>query len=377
MTTKTILFITILCLMITPALAADDTTAPDFTVNIKPDGNIVEVYGTVTDKAPVNVTAVGVDRLELKFDVDQWVSATIDGSDYSYEYELEDTGYHSVQIRAYDKNSNPSDIIVKTYTADFSTSGDLGLKDYISIKKAQFRTLDDLSFTTKVFTDDDAGLSFDVVNDYTEDVRVRVTITTGTYEVEDDYTITAGDDESIDEWFASGILRIGMNQFDIEVMDLSTRKVLADKTLTLTVEQGSSDQALSSTDDIPEWFKSVAELNGMTLPDTTNNAEFQAIVSDLNATIQANEDQITNLKADITDLKSKYSQFTPQTSSNEPAKASLVNGIDNNVLYIIGILILGYYFRDKFSFLRGSSNGPGITDDEMERMYEAQKPGPQ
>jgi hypothetical protein len=373
-----VLSIMILTCTVMTVSASDDTEAPEFDINIKTDGDQVNVYGDVDDVAPENVSASGVDRVELKFDVEQWTTADLSNNEYSYNYELEESGYHSVQIRAYD-NAGNYDTVVKTYTASFNSDSDLELEDYVSIKSAKFTTLDSYGYISSVTEGTDIGITFDIQNDAETDIRTRVTVSssTGFYEEEEDYSVDSGDEEEVQFWIAADVLKEGTNRFEIKIKDLATRDILDEKTMTISVETSEEESITDSTttdSEIPAWFVAVAEENDMVFPGDDDTTELQAEIDQLNSTVAEQQDKIGKLEADISRLNNQNSNPTQSTQSNDDGQ--IIAGVDNIFLYI-AVAGLLYWKRDKVQeILSGSSDEPS-DEDHNGTSQEQQRPTPQ
>jgi hypothetical protein len=367
--------------MTTTAIAAEDTEPPEFDINIKTDGNQANVYGDVDDVAPDNVSSSGVDRVELKFDTDSWVTADLSDGEYSYTKELEESGYHSLQIRAYDNDGN-YDTVVKTYTASFDSGSDSSLttKDYISIKSAKFITFDSYGFVSEVEQNTDVAVSFEIRNDADKDIRIRSTVaaSTGFYEDEDDLTVQSGDSEKQEFWIPANTLKKGSNRFEIEIMDLSTREKLDDKTLTLQVTESTTDDGTSGTqndpEEIPAWFVAIAEENDMKLPGDEDNSELQAEIESLNSTVVDQQDKISKLEADISRLNNQNNPA--QSTSDSGDDDQIIAGIDNMLLYIAAAGLL-YWKREYIQDIISGDSDDDISDEELNNMMPPEPPKPQ
>ncbi|WNY25163.1 Ig-like domain-containing protein [Methanolapillus millepedarum] len=345
-----LLFIALILLMLVcPAIAEEtDTTPPVLTVNIVPENGTVRIYGTATD-------ASGIDRVEIKLDENSWRTADLSGNNYTLTENITTTGYHISQVRAFDRAGNPSTVDTKTFYAEkktTATSNDISF--YVRLSSLKLTTFNISHNIREMTYPQDFNIAFDIVNDDSVPHKVRYTIDINGEEFTEDVTVSAGRSKDVSEWYPSTVLSEGQNRIRISVMDWDSKEKIADKTLTLnllsTAKPATTANNTTQTE-IPDWFREVAQANGMIIPENTNQS----------VEVQQFKSRITQLEAEIQTLKNDQ---TPQPETEVKNEFLQKYG-----LYIlIGVVVILLYLHQTGKF-------DGILkkkEDEPEKPAEKQ-----
>nr|WP_321496308.1 hypothetical protein [uncultured Methanolobus sp.] len=362
--------------LISPALASDTkipTVSPS--VRLLGDGQ-ASVYGTAVDTTNDYNVTYGVSRVEVKVDSSNWVTAT-GTTTFNYTVSDLDKGNHVVGIRAIDYSLNPSEIVYldfyidSDYDADEDDDEDLSW--YISIDDLEFLTLEDTFNVMKVEEGTDIAIAFDIQNEYDETRKIRYTITKGTYELEDDISVKADDDVSIEEWISGSYLTLGVNRFTITLEDWDTQDTVAEKSISLTVVESGTleddDTTGLSNDEMPDWFIEFAELNGLTITSTSADAD----VAKLEQQLTAQNTAITDLQLAISDLKESIdtvgtSDQGSNTDRNTDDDEEEQTFIEKNWLLLLISGGIAYWKREELGLVKGE------PEQSSETMYN-QQPG--
>lgn len=349
MKTKIIFFVTMVMMLISVASAAD-TTAPTVDVSVSIDNNQATISGTAADTSnDVNVTA-GIQRVELSLDGNPWVTAS-GTAEWTYTFEGLANGHHAVSVRSIDSSNNPSETVIQSFSVDYEDIGNNDLSWYITISDLHFRTESQTFNVRTVETGNDVCVVFDIVNEADTDRKLRYTVTKGTIDVQGDTVVASGKSEEVKEWFNSQDMIIGVNLFDIEVEDWETHETVAEKTVSITVEDIPAPEVVEETvvsvdDEIPAWFVTVAKLNNISLTADETDVyvvELEKKIADQKATIDKQTGDISNLQARVTDLESG--------DTSQPVQSSMLPGVDDRVIYLVILLIIGYFGNKKYNWI--------------------------
>lgn len=314
-------FLLLITVLLVPAAAETDTTAPTLYVNVVADNGTVKVFGTATDES-------GVDRVEVRFDGGSWKTANLSGNNFTITEDVNITGSHVVEVRAFDTVGNPTPINTTTYYAvkkPTSTEDDLSF--YVRLANVKITSLNLSGNVREMEYPQDFSVEFKIANDDSVSHKIRYQITVNDEELTEDVTIRSNNDESVDERFGASLLNVGQNQIKIAVYDWETKQKIANRTINLNVKaaekSGSSDDPISGSE---AWLKEFAELNGLALPQNNTSSP-----------------NTTALEVKISQLESKISQL--ETAA--PVQTVLENSTDWKTYGIIAavtlILIVGFY----------------------------------
>lgn len=357
--------------------AVEDTLGPEFTVNIKPEGNEVRVYGEARDIAPSNSTPSGLSRVEIKLDSDSWITADLSGNSWEKKFNLDYSGTHVVQVRAIDNNYHTSMQVV-SFRVNFDDSSSERLERYFRIRDLDLQTLQQPYNVRTIGLGEDIWVSFEIESSYSEDRELSYIITINREEIEDDVLVPAGDDEDVTEGVSSWYLVEGQNRIEIEVMDWETGQTVAEKDLTISVDpdlkleeknKGVSSEVLSSSDDIPEWFLRAAEMNDWRLPSDSSQdvEELNERIEELNETLLEQDKKISFLEGELNNPRSSSQVVQPVTQAEvvsvSEGNGQWVSGIDNIWVFFVLLGILGYlWYYKKGPFAKFSSSGDNDLD---------------
>lgn len=321
-----LLFITVLLL---PAAAEHDTTPPTLTVNVLPENGTVQVYGTVND-------ASGIDRVEVKFNGDSWRTANLNGSNFSITEEINVTGNHVVQVRAFDTSGNPSPIDTKSfYAVKKQSASDDDLSFFIRLTSVKITALNLSGNVREMESPQDFAVEFDIMNDDSAPHRLRYRIDVNGEEITEDVTLQAGRTKEVDEWYGASILNVGQNRIKISVIDWETKQTITDKTITLNVKAAEKPEALENLSaETPEWLKEFAELNGLALPQNKTNA--------LNT---------TDLELKIAKLESKIAVLESSTPEPTPQETNWSKFVWPAVIVLVAVVVFLIYRSGKLDGL--------------------------
>ena len=351
-------------LLLTSIASAADTIIPTVTVIATVNDNNVQITGNAADTSnDINVTA-GIQRVEFQIDGSAWVTAS-GTTTYNYTYTDLDNGYHVVSVRSIDDSNNPSDITYKTFLINSETETAIDdLSWYITISDAHFETVDNVFNVRTVTPDTDIRLRFDVNNDADNERKLRYTVTRGTYESTDDIIVRSGSAIEIDEWIVASVLSDGTNRFEIKIDDWITKEVVAKKDITITV---GGEIAIIVDEDIPSWFKVVAEANNISLTSTPVSTEYNTILERIDKqdeTIKVQQQEIKNLQ----NTASQQPTIAPTQSVATPQPKQLIAGYDNIWVLLAAAVALYMYNRKYPGKLWGKSED---TDEGSEDSNES------
>lgn len=295
-------FLLLITVLLVPASAEADVTAPTLYVNVVADDGTVRVFGTVTD-------ASGVDRVEVKFDGSSWKTADLSGNNFTITEEVNITGSHVVEVRAFDIVGNPTPINTTTYYAvKKSTSTDDDLSFYVRLANVKITSLNLSGNVREMEYPQDFAVEFKIVNDDSVYHKIRYQISVNDEELTEDVTIRSNNDESVDERFGASLLCVGQNQVKIAVYDWETKQKIANRTINLNVK--ASEKPIfseNSSNETEVWLKEFAELNGLMLPQNNQNVPDTAAL----------ELKISQIESKISQLESVQPvQTVPEKSTN-------------------------------------------------------------
>lgn len=329
---KLLIFI-ILLLTISP-VAASDTQIPTVTASITVADNAATITGTAADTSNDINTTAGIQRVELKLNDQPWVTAS-GTTTYNYTFNNLKNGNHVVAVRAIDTSNNPSTTTYKIFNIDSETETDINdLSWYISISNARFETVDSVFNIRTVNINKDIKISFDINNDADTERKLRYIITRGSYESSDDVIIKAKSDTEIEEWIVGSVLDVGVNRFKISIDDWETHTTVAEKEITITVE----NIITIEDEDIPIWFQKVAELNNFSLSGTPVPDEYNEIITRLNT-----QDEI--IKTQQQEIKNLQQSTVQPTAQPDTQKSQVIAGVDN--IWLLIATAIGLFFYNK------------------------------
>ncbi len=314
-------FLLLITVLLVPAAAETDTTAPVLYVNVVADNGTVKVFGTATD-------ASGVDRVEVKFNDAGWKTANLSGNNFSITEDVNVSGYHVVQVRAFDTVGNPTPINTTTYYAvKKSTSTEDDLSFFVRLANVKITSLNLSGNVREMEYPQDFAIEFKIVNDDSVSHKIRYQISVNDEELTEDVTVRPNNDNSVDEWFGASLLSVGQNRIKIVVYDWETKQKITDKTITLNVKaaekSGSSDDSAKET---PAWLKEFAEINGLTVPQNNSSVP-----------------NTTALEVKISQLESKISQLESAAPVQTVPEKSTDWKTYGLIVAVALILIVGFY----------------------------------
>jgi len=322
--------------------AAADTQIPTVTAIITVTDNQASITGTAADTSNDANTTAGIQRVELKLNDQPWVTAS-GTTTYNYTFNNLKNGNHVVAVRAIDTSNTPSATTYKIFNIDSETETDINdLSWYVSISNAHFETMDSVFNIRTVNIDKDIKISFDINNDAYTERKLRYIITRGSYESSDDVIIKAKSDTEIEEWIVGSVLDVGVNRFKISIDDWETHTTVAEKEITITVE----NIITIEYEEIPIWFQTVAELNNFSLSGTPVPDEYEEIITRLNT-----QDEI--IKTQQQEIKNLQSKPETQPTIPEVQKSQVIDGVDNIWLLIAAAIIL-YVYNKKYPFFKNN-----------------------
>jgi len=301
-----ILIIFLLLMTLLLSVAAADTAPPTLTVNVAANDGIVRVSGTVFDDS-------GVDRVEVKINDGGWRTANLIGSNFNYSEDITVTGQHVAHVRAFDIVGNPTPINITTFYAQkkSSSSIDDDISFYIRLTGVKLASMNVPGNIREMEYLQDFAVEFEINNDDSVPHKLRYKIEVNGYEeVVEDVSISAGRSRSVGEWFTAAPLNVGQNRIRISVIDWETKQTVTDRTMILNVTAAEKSVEFSGSDDVPEWLKEFAEVNGLVLPSkqpdvSQNSIELERKIFELERKISSLE----NVQRVPVEQKTDYSKF--------------------------------------------------------------------